>query len=295
MIEQIIKTMELHELDSIAVFCSKKYSLQGLCAAIALVKYLRLLGLPSYIITNCDIGITNELFVQKPTTKHFLAIAVDCKKTTSIDSQEYEDSNILAQVYAPMTGKGFGVLNFIDTTYSCTTELLHRQLHEYCKKHNSTLPIDIDLLLYLSYEFTAQFYQNHRKIYQYPIEEIIKTAHDSPEMNKFLKAIDDILANMTLREDYILINLNSNKQMAYDKLFLEIFNELTDMIPFILCSNGIKNSEVLIFANECILNRLDMQIASITTAKNHKTIRCMIDSRKKDRFIKQIAKMMKEV
>ncbi|MCR0315468.1 hypothetical protein MKA27_12935 [[Clostridium] innocuum] len=295
MIEQIIKTMELHELDSIAVFCSKKYTIQGLSAAIALTRYLNQLGLPTHILMSNDIVSTNELYVQKPATKHFLAIAVDCKKTTSIDSLEYENSNIIAQVYAPITGKGFGVLNFIDSSFSCTAELIHRQLYEYCKKHQCSLPMDIDLLLYFSYGFTEKFYQSHRKTYQYPIRDIIKATHDSSEIIKYLKMIDDLLDNMVLKENHIVINMNADWQASCERLFLECFNELTDMIPFVLCLEGNLNSEVLLFANENTLNRLHKQIAAFTASKTHKVIKCVIETRKKDRFIKQISRFVRVI
>lgn len=152
LIHDIIEVMDMHNLDSVSIFGSKKNKNKSIASAVALALFLNKIDIKANVILEEDerLSFSHYLISKKPLTPHFLAIAVDCKKTSDIETKFHNDSFFLMNVYGPLNAKGFGVLNYVLPNVCGAAEVIYEQLSYICEERNMDMGEDVATYLYMS-------------------------------------------------------------------------------------------------------------------------------------------------
>ena len=145
MITGIKKAMTTHNFKNVVIFCNKELNAKTLGAAFGLSEFLKSID----IKTDVFVKNTNELKAGYPetinqiTTPHFLAVCVDCKRITDIETDDYKKSTMLVNIYGPINVKSFGVLNYLSPSVSCSSEIIFKEINDYCKSETKEVPIHV--------------------------------------------------------------------------------------------------------------------------------------------------------
>lgn len=151
MITGIKKAMTTHNFKNVVIFCNKELNAKTLGAAFGLSEFLKSID----IKTDVFVKNTNELKAGYPETinqitiPHFLAVCVDCKRITDIETDDYKKSTMLVNIYGPINVKSFGVLNYLSPSVSCSSEIIFKEINDYCKSEAKEVPVHVAQWLYV--------------------------------------------------------------------------------------------------------------------------------------------------
>ncbi|MEG1299884.1 MAG: DHH family phosphoesterase [Erysipelotrichaceae bacterium] len=275
LIPLIEKTMKMHYLDSVSIFCNKQKTMKSIGAALALSEFLNSISIPSNVIIENTEKLSLETFQPQdckinplhlisntPLSEHFLAICVDCKRIYDIESTIYQESFVLMNIFGPLVAKGFGVLNFIQKDVSCSAEIIYKELKNYCIKANKKLPVQVANYLYLSLlTGTKQFSANIKKETFLIAKELLNEGADYHEATyavskksvEVLKCQEVLLKEITIEEHiaYVVLDIETSSQFSTADFAatLEVFQNIGNIYVWVIFLERENRYDVILESN----------------------------------------------
>lgn len=151
MITGIQDALKTHNFGSVVIFCNKDLTAKTLGSAFALSEFLKTLNIKSnvFIKNRAEVKEGYPEFISVIREPHFLAICVDCKRITDIETDDYKKSTMLLNIYGPINVKSFGVLNFLAHGVSCSAEIIYKEIADYCDRNRVVFPTPVAQWLYV--------------------------------------------------------------------------------------------------------------------------------------------------
>lgn len=151
MVIGIKKALSTHHFSNVVIFCNKELNAKTLGAAFGLSEFLKSINIKSdvFIKNQADLKPGYPDSISRVEPSNFLAICVDCKRITDIETDDYKKSTMLINIYGPINVKSFGVLNFLSSGVSCSSEIIFKEIDEYCKSVDMPVPVHVAQWLYV--------------------------------------------------------------------------------------------------------------------------------------------------
>lgn len=232
MINGIQKALLTHNFKSVVIFCNKELTAKTLGAAFGLSEFLKSINIKSdvFIKNRAEVKEGYPEFISTITEPHFLAVCVDCKRITDIETDDYKKSTMLVNIYGPINVKSFGVLNYLAYGVSCSSEIIHKEIDEYCKERNTEYPVSVAQWLYVGLiGGTKRFSNNIKANTMLVAKQLLDFKIDYKQANyMFEKKKSTVLKS----QEIILNKMQRDGRIAYAIINKEDINPKLDLSDF---------------------------------------------------------------
>lgn len=232
MINGIKKALSTHNFSNVVVFCNRDLNAKTLGAAFGLSEFLKSIDIKSevFIKNRSSVKVGYPDSISKLTEPNFLAVCVDCKRITDIETEDYKQSTMLLNVYGPINVKSFGVLNYLSSGVSCSSEIIFKEIDEYCKGQGAAFPVHVAQWLYVGLiGGTKRFSNNIKANTMLVAKQLLDLKIDYKEANyMFEKKKSTVLKS----QEIILNKMQRDNNIAYAVINKEDYSPKLDMDDF---------------------------------------------------------------
>lgn len=232
MINGIHKALVTHNFKSVVIFCNKELTAKTLGSAFALSEFLKSINIKSdvFIKNRSEVKEGYPDFISTITDPHFLAVCVDCKRITDIETDDYKKSTMLLNIYGPINVKSFGVLNYLSYGVSCSAEIIFKEIDDYCKLADIPFPVTVAQWLYVGLiGGTKRFSNNIKSNTMLVAKQLLDLKIDYKQANyMFEKKKSTILKS----QEIILNRMQRDGRIAYAVINKEDINPKLDLSDF---------------------------------------------------------------
>lgn len=232
MIVGIKKALTTHNFTGVVVFCNRELSAKTLGAAFALSEFLKSINIKSdvFIKNRAEVKEGYPDSISQITASNFLAICVDCKRITDIETEDYKRSTMLINVYGPINVKSFGVLNYLAYGVSCSSEIIYKEIDDYCKANQVEFPVMVAQWLYVGLiGGTKRFSNNIKGNTMLVAKQLLDLKIDYKQANYMFEK----KKNTVLKSQEIILNkMQRDGKIAYAVINRDDVNPKLDLEDF---------------------------------------------------------------